>query len=162
MAKKKKKVEEDAWIWMSQPAVPGMIRNSFFKYSFTSPKELEHQIEKPLLYSRTGPHGGAEWGQEPMRAWGYYALGGLLDPKLPAEGLWWAGTLGIGRLAGTVFAGFIGIVVTGTILTILDPHHKWEGGLDETVTYQKVEAGLRDPQGFILGEWPAFSLGSLT
>jgi len=144
MAKKgKKKLEDDAWMWMSQPAVPGMIRNRFFKYSFTAPKELELEIEKPLLYSRTGPHGGAEFGKDFMTAWGYYAMGGLLDPKLPIEGIWWGSQLGIGRLAGTVFAGFIGIVVTGTILTIWDPHHKWEGGLDESRLYQSIESDIK-------------------
>lgn len=161
MAKKKKR-EEDAWLWMSQPVVPGMVNNTFFKYSFTAPEAPEEITVKPLLYPRTGPHGGARWGREPMRAWGYYAGGGLLDPKLPAEGIWWAGALGVGRLAGTAFAAMFGMIVTGTALTILDPHHKWEGGLDETATYQKVEAGLRDPQGFFTGEWPAFSLGALT
>jgi len=152
MAKKKKKeLEEDAWMWMSQPAVPGMIRNPFFKYSFTSPKELEVEIQRPLLYSRTGPHGGAEWGRDFMTAWGYYAAGGLIDPKLPAEGLWWGGTLGVSRLAGTVFAAFFGIIVTGTILTVVDPKHKWKGGLDESPLYRSIEEDIKF--GFDLA-WP--------
>jgi hypothetical protein len=135
MAKKrKKKLEEDAWLWMSQPSLPGIVSNPFFEYSFTAPETPA--AEKPLLYSRTGPHGGAEWGKDFMQAWGYYAGGGLIDPKLPAEGIWWAGTLGVGRLAGTVFAAFFGIVVVGTVLTIVDPHHKYEGGLDESQLYQ--------------------------
>jgi len=141
MAKKKKKLEEDAWMWASQPSLPGMVSNPFFKYSFTAPEAPA--AVRPLLYSRTGPHGGAEWGKDFMEAWGYYAVGGLVDPKLPAEGIWWGSQLGIGRVAGTIFAGFIGIVVTGTVLTIVDPHHKWEGGFDETEIYGHIEYGAK-------------------
>jgi len=141
MAKKKKKIEEDAWLWMTQPSVPGMVSNPFFKYSFRAPEAPAP--ERPLLYSRTGPHGGAEWGKDFMEAWGYYAAGGLIDPKIPIEGVWWAGQLGVGRLAGTIFAGFFGIIVTGTILTLVDPHHKWEGGLDESPLYRSIESDIK-------------------
>jgi len=141
MAKKKKKLEEDAWLWASQPVLPGMTRNPFFEYSFTAPETLEPV--RPLLYSRTGPHGGAEWGKDFMTAWGYYAVGGLIDPKIPIEGIWWAGQLGVGRLAGSMFAGLFGIVVTGTLLTIVDPHHKWEGGLDEYPLYRSIESDIK-------------------
>lgn len=137
----KKPVEEDAWLWMSQPVVTGMVRNPFFKYSFTAAEEPEPP--RPLLYSRTGPHGGAEWGKDFMTAWGYYAAGGLIDPKLPGEGIWWGGQLGVGRVAGTVFAVYFGIIVTGTILTIVDPHHKWGGGLDESPLYRSIESDIK-------------------
>jgi hypothetical protein len=137
MAKKKKKLEDDAWLWMSQPTLPGMISLPFFEYSFTAPPTPE--AVRPLLYS----HPRAYWGRDFMQAWGYYAVGGLIDPKLPVEGIWWGSTLGISRLAGTIFAGFIGIVVTGTILTIVDPHHKWEGGLDESALYRSIETDIK-------------------
>jgi len=137
----KKKVEEDAWLWMRQPVVPGMVSSPFFKYSFTASDAPP--AARPLLYSRTGPHGGAEWGKDFMTAWGYYAVGGLIDPKIPIEGIWWAGQLGVGRLAGSIFAGFFGIVVTGTILTVIDPHHKWEGGFDESPLYRSIESDIK-------------------
>jgi hypothetical protein len=142
----KKKVEEDAWLWMSQPVVPGMVGNPFFEYSFTAPGAPA--AIRPLLYSLPR----AYWGRDFMQAWGYYAAGGLIDPKIGIEGAWWAGQLGVGRLAGTIFAGFFGIIVTGTLLTVVDPHHKWEGGLDESRLYQSIEEDIKF--GFELG-WAA-------
>lgn len=70
-------------------------------------------------------------------AWKYYALAGLVDPKLPAEGSAWAALLGIRYLPGVAVAAAFGVLATGTVLTLVDPYHKWDGGLDEELWYQE-------------------------
>jgi len=54
MAKKKKR-EEDAWMWMTQPVVPGMMRNPFFEYSFEA-------ISPPPSVRGTAAAEGRSWG----------------------------------------------------------------------------------------------------
>jgi len=139
MAKKKKKIEEDAWLWMSQPSVSSIVSNPFFDYSFAADVL---QIKIPLTWSQNIAL------QEKVRrdraedfgeAWTYYATIGLLDPKLPFEGVGWSLGLGISLRGGMALAGLIGVLVTGTALTVIDPHHKWEGGWDETEDYKVAQ-----------------------
>jgi len=133
MAKKrKKKLEDDAWMWMSQPAVPGMIKNPFFKYSFTG-DVLEIKVpltwEEEIAAQEQGRRNVAEGFGE---AWGYYTLAGLLDPKNPlVDARIVAAALGVSWWSGLFIAAVIGAPIAGVVLTIIDPQHKWEGGLDE-------------------------------
>jgi len=139
MAKKKKKIEDDAWLWMSQPSVAGMVGNPFFKYSFAADVL---QIKIPLTWSEkiaAQEQVRRDRAEEFGEAWAYYAGIGLLDPKLPLEGVGWSLGLGISLRGGMLLAGLIGVLVTGTALTLIDPHHKREGGYDETADYRQFE-----------------------
>ena len=146
MAKKKKKLEEEAWMWMSQPSVPGMVTNPFFEYSFTAPPPSSSKrgtaAEEGRSWGTDVPYGEPSAYRGGFSAWKYYAGAGLLDPKIPVEAYYWSGLLGISRLGGYAVALAVGVVIVGTALTIIDPHHKWEGGLDETSWYQAGEGGV--------------------
>jgi len=74
-----------------------------------------------------------------QKAWPYYASLGLLDPKLPLEAAGWSLTLGISYRYGIAVASIVGVLGTGTALTLIDPMHKYEGGYDETADYQQFE-----------------------
>ena len=71
------------------------------------------------------------------RAWGFYGIGGIADPKNFAEAAAYSRILGIPYIAGYAMAGAIGFFVTGLGFTFIDPLHKWEGGLDETAFYER-------------------------
>lgn len=139
MAKKKR--EEDAWMWITQPSLPGMKTNSFFKYSFTAPTSSTTSrgtaAEEGRSWGTDVPYGKSNAYEGGWSAWKYYAGAGLIDPKLPIEAYYWSGLLGISRLGGFAVAAAVGVFLTGTALTIIDPHHKWEGGLDEYPWYEK-------------------------
>jgi hypothetical protein len=142
--KKKKKIEEDAWMWMSQPSVPGMVSKPFFNYSFiSSPTERASSrgtaAEEGRSWGTNVPYGKSNAYEGGWDAWKYYAIVGLLDPKLPLEAGGWALLLSSPYRVGLLVAAVVGVVVTGTALTIIDPAHKWEGGLDETPGYEDAE-----------------------
>jgi len=147
MAKKrKKKLKNEAWLWMTQQlqtaSIPGIISvSSPVGYSFTAPV-LPEPI-KELLMPRTGPWGGAEFGQDFFRAWGYYTLAGALDPKNPlVDARIAAGVFGVGWWAGLGIAIVGGAPIMGLVLTIIDPKDRYEGGLDETRAYHAAVAGV--------------------
>jgi len=146
MAKKKKRLKEDAWMWMSRPSVPGIVRNPFFKYSFTAPPPASSErgtaAEEGRSWGTDVPYGQSNAYEGGFAAWKYYAGAGLIDPKIPAEAYMWSSLLGVSRLGGYGVAIAVGIFLTGTALTIIDPHHKWEGGIDETRIYQAGEGGV--------------------
>jgi len=171
MAKKKKKREDDAWMWMSQPVLPGMVSleivdplSIFARYGY---------IEGPARrITGTGAirssyiEGDTSIEEMPIegftRAMFEYAYLAALDPTNIPEARAWAIALGVGYGTGMLVTLAKGLIIGPPILAAIDPQDRWEGGLDETVTYQKVEEGLQDPQGFFTGAWPAFSLGALT
>jgi len=81
-----------------------------------------------------------------IQAWGFYGLAGVGDPKNFAEASVWSRILGIPYIGGFVVAGSIGFFVTGLVLTVVDPLHKWEGGLDETAFWERrVTNAVRKP-----------------
>jgi len=132
MARKKKKLEEDAWLWMIQPSLPGMISNPFFKYSFAADVL---QVKIPLTWSQkiaAQEQARRDVAEDFGEAWGYYTVAGLLDPKNPlVDARIVASALGVSWWAGLFFAAVVGAPIAGFALTIIDPKHKWEGGLDE-------------------------------
>jgi hypothetical protein len=159
MAKKKKKLKDDAWMWISQPSVPGistspvpgMVTNPFFKYSFTAPLPTPGgtAAEEGRSWGTDVPYGEPSGSRGGFDAWKYYAGAGLLDPKIPIEAYYWSGLLGISRLGGYAVALAVGVVIVGTVLTIIDPKHKWEGGLDESQLYKDTAGEFE--YGFKLG-----------
>jgi len=142
MAKKKKKLEEDAWMWMSQPSIPGMMRNPFFEYSFEA-------ISPSPSVRGTAAEEGRSWGTDVSRDTGfldallYYTIGALLDPKNPViDAKIAAAAFGVTWWKGLGIAAIIGAPIGGLILTGIDPQHKWSGGLDESRIYQAGEGGV--------------------
>lgn len=128
----KKKREEEAWMWITQPVPPGMVSNPFFKYSFSADVL---KIKIPLTWSEkiaTQEQARREVAEDFGEAWGYYTVAGLLDPKNPlVDARIVAATLGVSWWSGLLIAAVVGAPIAGLALTIIDPKHKWEGGLDE-------------------------------
>jgi len=138
MAKKrKKKVEDDAWMWMSQPVVPGMVSIHHHDSS--------HYHGGPATVTTTYP--GKPIKEMPIegftRAMFEYATLAALDPTNIPEGAVWAGALGIGYKWGLLIAVVKGVLIGAPLLAIVDPQDRWEGGLDETETYGHIEYGAK-------------------
>jgi hypothetical protein len=152
MAKKKKKLEDDAWMWMSQPSVPGVGTSM----SILGP------TRGTTISSMGSGLSVKEWAtfqlqQQSLRegafpAYLYYGRAGLADPKAPVEAYGYGGFLGLSgwrrAAAGTLVGGIIGFAIGGTIGVIVDPLHQHEGGWDETADYQETQrmyAEMRAP-----------------
>ena len=126
MAKKKKKLEEDAWMWFSQPFVPGLISpstNSPYQYTRSQISSPDTGTDLDYL----------QW--EITQAWlGYTFSGpmGLVAAKAVAQA-------GVGTALGIYPALATGLAIElgmdfgllGIALTVVDPAHKWSGGIDE-------------------------------
>jgi len=85
-----------------------------------------------------------------LEAWIYYGVGGLADPGNIAEAFAYKKAFGIPLVGGMIIASLRGFVATGLVLTLIDPAHKWEGGLDETAGYQRTFSRELEAQG---GAW---------
>jgi len=136
MSKKKKKLEEDAWLWMSQPFVPGLVS--------THQHDSSHHHGARATVTTSMP--GAPIGEMPIegftRAMLEYAAVAALDPTNIPEGAVWAATFGISYRLGLLFAIGKGILIGAPLLAIVDPQDRWEGGLDETRAYKAAVAGI--------------------
>jgi hypothetical protein len=141
MAKKKKKLDDAAWMWISQPSVPGIsssplpglipIRNLPAIYTTGGDAETWSYIEGDTTIKEMPIEGFT-------RAMFEYAYLAALDPTNLPEGAVWAGTLGIGYRWGLLIAIAKGILIGAPLLAIIDPQDRWAGGLDETSTYQRI------------------------
>ena len=140
MAKKKR--EDDAWLWMSQPLVPGLISTaSSFPVDWKGSPITSHggatvtttYPDKPI---KEMPIEGF------TRAMFEYAALAALDPTNIPEGAVWAGAFGIGYRWGFLFAVAKGVLIGAPLLAIVDPQDRWEGGLDETRAYKAAVAGI--------------------
>jgi hypothetical protein len=128
MAKKKKKLDEDAWLWMTQPFSPGAVpvpsaRTAAYQYT-------RSQTSSPALGTDVDY---LQW--EITQAWIDYTFSGpmgLIAAKAVAQA-------GVGTALGIYPALATGLAIelgmdlglVGIALTIVDPKHKWSGGLDE-------------------------------
>jgi len=139
MAKKKKK-EEEAWLWMSRPFSPGAVPVP--SAGAPAGRILESVITKsPYQYTRSqtsSPDLGKDvdylqW--EITQAWLDYTFSGpmgLIAAKAVAQA-------GVGTALGIYPALATGLAIelgmdlglVGIGLTVVDPQHKWSGGLDE-------------------------------
>jgi hypothetical protein len=138
MAKKKKKLDDAAWLWMSQPLLPGMTSiaqldppSPTMKFSRTGHDQryidrLRYLAEEKPEY----PHDGF------IRAMKEYAYVALLDPTNIPEARVWAGILGVGYATGMGVTMAKGLILGPPILATVDPQHRWEGGLDEFPVYK--------------------------
>jgi hypothetical protein len=133
---RKKKLEEDAWLWMSRPVVPGMV--SIHQH------DSSHYHGGPATVTITYP--GKPIKEMPIegftRAMFEYAAVAALDPTNIPEGAVWAAGFGISYRWGLLFAVGKGILVGAPLLAIIDPQDRWEGGLDETRAYQAGVGGV--------------------
>jgi len=89
-------------------------------------------------------------------AFAYYGLAGVADPGNFLEAFAWRKGLGVPWLAGYALAGVRGFLLTGLILTLIDPAHQWSGGLDETRAYQQIAHKIKTdeaPSNLIWQNW---------
>jgi len=141
-----KKLEEEAWMWMSQPFSPGAVPVAS---AISIPAELQDRVThyKFTAYPRGGyikrgehPHEGF------FRAMKEYAFVALIDPTNIPEARVWSLALGVGYGAGMGVTLAKGLILGPPILAAIDPQHRWEGGLDEKPLYQatvgEFEKGL--------------------
>jgi len=152
MAKKKKEEEEDVWLWMSRPFSPGAVPVAS---AISLPAELRDVVTnyKFTAYPR-GVH--LSRGEHPhegfFRAMKEYAFVALIDPTNIPEARVWSVALGVGYGAGLGITLAKGLVLGPPVLALIDPQHRWAGGLDEAPLYQSIESDIKF--GYELG-WAA-------
>jgi len=147
---KKKKIEEDAWLWFSQPFIPGTVptQGILTDWQRMLLGEFSDQSDYPAagrIYPGEGPNEGF------VRAMKEYAFVAIIDPTNIPEARVWSLALGIGYGAGLGITLAKGLVAGPPILAAIDPQHRWAGGLDENPLYQSIEGDIKF--GFELG-WP--------
>jgi len=159
--KKKKKEEFDASL------MGGYLPGARKPVASITPREI-HQRPRGWVVPQTpvlimNPHSheyGVEhehWegglltrADEFIGAWAYYGIAGAADPKNILEAFAWRRAFGVPLIAGYALAGVQGFFATGLALTLIDPAHKWSGGLDETKIYQRTFSPELEAQG---GAW---------
>lgn len=84
--------------------------------------------------------GAQDLGEENIAdAYAYYTILGLLDPKNPIiDAQIAASTFGVSWWKGLGIAALVGAPIAGAVLTIIDPAHRYKGGLDDTALGQKI------------------------
>jgi len=141
MAKKKKKLEDDAWLWMRQPFLPGaspILGLTDWQRMLLG--EFSEQSDYPAGgYINRGehPHEGF------FRAMKEYAFVAIVDPTNIPEAQVWSVALGVGYGWGLVITLAKGLVLGPPILALVDPQHRWAGGLDESPLYQSIESDIK-------------------
>jgi len=140
MAKKKKKREDDAWMWITQPFMPGAIASSggAFNYSFQPPEEVIQKI--------------IELQKDYMPLWKAYLTYTAITAGLPLGHETAGATVGVAVAKRTgvsvVIGGGIGyvgaILIGGAVGTIADPLDLWEGGYDVGVPFSEPTGFDRD------------------
>jgi len=133
--KKKKKEEFDASLMGGY--LPGALPAiQYTPVVFTGTRVNEPSLPDWIDYSDALDMTQKEllnwWTTEAGLAWLSYGTAGLMDPGNIAEGLYYKKTFGVTFRVGFAMANVRGFVLAATILTALDPSHKWAGGLDET------------------------------
>jgi len=144
MAKKKKKLEEDAWLWMSQPFLPGVAPiGTLTDWQLMLLGEFSDQSDYPAGgYIDRGehPHEGF------IRAMKEYAFVAIVDPTNIPEAQVWSVGLGVGYGWGLAITLAKGLILGPPILAAIDPQHRYAGGLDEKPLYKatvgEFETGL--------------------
>jgi hypothetical protein len=133
---KKKKLEDDAWMWMSQPFLPGLsIIPGLTDWQRMLLGEFSDQSDYPAGgYIQRGEHGHEGF----TRAMKEYAVLALLDPSNIPEAHAWSLALGIGYGGGMALTLAKGLILGPPILAAIDPQHRWAGGLDEMPLYQEI------------------------
>jgi len=164
--KKKKKEEFDASL------MGGYLPGARSPITFVEPNKIHRQInsgrgnfgllpQTPILVRNPHSHeygvehehweGGLLGKADPfIEAWAYYGLAGIADPGNIFEAMAYKSKFGIPLVGGVALASLRGFVLSGLLLTLVDPAHKWEGGLDETAAYQRTFSRDLEEQG---GAW---------
>lgn len=148
----KKKPDEDAWMWMSHPVIPGSISTSVMRPrrgTTISSIGSGLSVKEQALF----------WFQQQSLAGGmfpaflYYGQVGLADPKIVGEAAGYSKLLGVSKEAGFAFALILGFTVAGVLGIAIDPAHQWEGGLDETSDYQETQRAWAELDAGFLMPW---------
>lgn len=148
--KKKKKFQDDAWMWLSQPFLPGVsIIPGLTDWQRMLLGEFSDQSDYPAggrIYPGESPNQGF------VRAMKEYAFVAIIDPTNVPEAQVWSVALGVGYGWGLAITLAKGLVLGPPILAAVDPQHRWAGGLDEKPLYQSIESDIKF--GLALG-WAA-------
>lgn len=146
----KKPVEEDAWLWMSQPFLPGVIVASATMTDWQLRLLNQHGLgEFASAEDRAGGH--LIRGEHPhegfIRAMKEYAFVAIVDPTNIPEAQVWSIALGVGYGWGLAITLAKGLILGPPILALIDPQHRWAGGYDEKPLYKatvgEFETGFR-------------------
>jgi hypothetical protein len=141
-----RKTDEDEFYWnyLEKTFSPNISKNikRLQKKLSKSSKRVQHY--KFTAYPDPGTWlGSGEYPHEGfIRAMKEYAFVALLDPTNIPEARVWSLALGVGYGAGLGITLAKGLILGPPILALIDPQHRWEGGLDETIAYQAAEAGI--------------------
>jgi len=141
MAKKKKKLEEDAWLWMSQPFLPGAL-------PLAGLTDWQRMLLGEFSDQSDYPAGGyIDRGEHPhegfIRAMKEYAFVAIVDPTNIPEAQVWSVALGVGYGWGLAVTLAKGLILGPPVLALIDPQHRWAGGLDESPLYQSIESDIK-------------------
>jgi len=138
MGKKKKKIEDDAWLWMSRPFLPGIT-------------SIPNRLPLPL------PDRGKVSDQSRTTDWDeafiYYTFTGPTEFMAAKSGIQAAGASRLGFYGGSLLTALrwelaLDFAVFGAVLTVFDPANKWKGGLDESTSWEEG-----DPVPFSTGNF---------
>lgn len=114
--------------------MPFFLQNNFRYVGGTDPYDPIPYPHKETIYL------------DAMNAWNDYAFGTgpyQLAAQTPQAYLLYQGGF-YASFRSALFYEFAGAtLITATVLTILDPGHKWEGGFDETAAGKSFTEGFR-------------------
>jgi len=148
-----RKIEDDEFYWnyLEKTFSPNISKNI---------KRLQKKLSKAssrVSHYKFGayPEGGyITRGEHPhegfMRAMKEYAFVALVDPTNIPEARVWSLALGVGYGAGLGVTLAKGLILGPPILALVDPQHRWEGGMDETALYQ---ATIGEFEGGVKSGW---------
>ena len=145
--KKKKKIEEDAWLWMSQPFLPGAS-------TIVALTDWQRMLLGEFGDQSDYPSGGyIDRGEHPhegfIRAMKEYAFVAIVDPTNIPEAQMWSVGLGVGYGWGLAITLVKGLILGPPILAAIDPQHRYAGGLDEKPLYKATVGEME--KGWKLG-----------
>jgi hypothetical protein len=155
-----RKIDEDEFYWSYlkktfTPGIASKVKKSSKRILKTIKTKKLTDWEQRML----NPYGRGEFATAEERQGGYrprgehphegfiramkeYAFVALLDPTNIPEARVWSLALGVGYGTGMGVTLAKGLILGPPILALVDPQHRWAGGLDETTAYQAAEGGV--------------------
>lgn len=147
ISKKKKKKEFDASLmggYVPGALPPVNVKPTVFTGTTVNGPFFPEWIDYSDALDFTSMENLNWWTVEAGMAWWSYGTAGLLDPGNFFEATLYQKKFGVSFRIGLLLSSARGFAVAATILTILDPSHKWPGGLDETKYFiGRPETGWR-------------------
>jgi hypothetical protein len=140
---KKKKLQDDVWMWMSLPFTPGLAQVS--------------RLPQPIM-EKVLDDVGREY-HTFLKAFGMYARtgflgspGGALTPTITAAAARYGAGPALALGAGLALEYLVMAVLVTTLGTILDPMDYYEGGLMTPEQATKFRAGIAETKGVLFSQ----------